>query len=102
MYLSVCACVSLTQTLLVSATMPSDVRGIAGVGMRDEYAYIDTVGEEENTHQHVPQHVLVTTKEAQAPQLLALVKEAMQVPPSLPPHPRSCWRVGKKAVGGQG
>ena len=67
------------QTLLFSATMPSDVRGIAGLGMRANYAIVDTVGQEENTHQHVPQHVLVTSKEAQARELLLLVQEAMQV-----------------------
>jgi hypothetical protein len=35
-------------------------------GMRDKYAFIDTVGADEQTHQHVPQHYLVTAKDAQA------------------------------------
>ena len=38
------------------------------------------VGEEENTHQHVPQHYLITSKQSQAPELLGLVQEAMQEP----------------------
>ena len=43
------------QTLLFSATMPSDVKTIASLGMRENYVFVDTVGVEENTHQHVPQ-----------------------------------------------
>jgi hypothetical protein len=35
--------------------MPTDVRAIAEVGMRANYVFVDTVGAEENTHQHVPQ-----------------------------------------------
>ena len=49
------------QTLLFSATMPSDVKTIASLGMRRNYAFVDTVGEDENTHQHVPQQ-FVTQK----------------------------------------
>ena len=66
------------QTLLFSATMPKDVRSIAELAMRADYAIIDTVGEDENTHQHVPQHYLITSKEAQARELLHLVRESMQ------------------------
>ena len=47
--------------------------------MRDKYAFIDTVGADEQTHQHVPQHYLVTAKDAQARELLFLVREAMKV-----------------------
>lgn len=63
------------QTLLFSATMPKDVRAIAELGMREDYKFIDTVGKEENTHQHVPQHYLITSKEAQARELWGLVQE---------------------------
>jgi len=63
------------QTLLFSATMPKDVKMIAELGMREDYKFIDTVGTEENTHQHVPQHFLITSKEAQARELLHLVQE---------------------------
>jgi hypothetical protein len=35
--------------------MPKDVRAIAELGMRENYVFVDTVGAEENTHQHVPQ-----------------------------------------------
>ena len=38
------------------------------------------VGEEENTHEHVPQHYLITSKQSQAPELLGLVQEATQEP----------------------
>lgn len=48
------------QTLLFSATMPRDVEKLAEKAMRpDNFVYVDTVGEEENTHQHVPQQFVV-------------------------------------------
>jgi hypothetical protein len=45
--------------------MPKDVRAIAEIGLRKDYVFLDTVGADENTHQHVPQHYLITTKESQ-------------------------------------
>jgi len=68
------------QTLLFSATMPADVSGIAKLAMRaaDKFVYVDTVGEEENTHEHVPQRVVVTDLHQQAHELLAQVAAARQ------------------------
>ena len=54
------------QTLLFSATMPASVSDIAALSMKKDYDYIDTVGEdEEHTHMHVQQDLLVTTQEQQ-------------------------------------
>jgi ATP-dependent RNA helicase MSS116 len=58
------------QTLLFSATMPDDVQAVAKRAVRDSYEFVDTVGEEENTHQHVPQEYVITTKDDQIPQLV--------------------------------
>lgn len=44
------------QTLLFSATIPTSVSEIAGIAMRRDYNFVDTVGEEEKqTHLHVQQ-----------------------------------------------
>mmetsp|Transcript_834 Transcript_834/g.1372 ORF Transcript_834/g.1372 Transcript_834/m.1372 type:complete len:604 (-) Transcript_834:42-1853(-) len=49
------------QTLLFSATMPASVSDIANRALKKDYAYIDTVGDdEEQTHMHVQQELLVT------------------------------------------
>ena len=53
------------QTLLFSATMPKDVRNIAQLALKDRYEFVDCVGEEESTHQHVPQHYSVCKHENQ-------------------------------------
>lgn len=54
------------QTLLFSATMPASVSDIAALSMKKDYDYIDTVGEdEEHTHMHVQQDLLVTTQDQQ-------------------------------------
>eukprot|EP00980_Cylindrotheca_fusiformis_P019576 scaffold6784_cov108-Cylindrotheca_fusiformis.AAC.18 len=48
------------QTLLFSATVPKSVTEIATIAMKKKYEYIDTVGdEEEQTHEHVRQEVMV-------------------------------------------
>lgn len=43
------------QTLMFSATMPNNVQAIASIAMKPSYEVVDCVGEEENTHEHVPQ-----------------------------------------------
>jgi len=60
------------QTLLFSATMPKDVQAVVKDAVRQDYEFLDTVGEEENTHQHVPQEYIVTSKEDQIPQLVRI------------------------------
>lgn len=54
------------QTLLFSATMPGDVRKIAQLALKDVYEFVDCVGEEESTHEHVPQQFVVCSQETQA------------------------------------
>lgn len=53
------------QTLLFSATMPADVEKIAQIALKEDYDFVDCVGEEENTHQHVPQEFIVCSQEHQ-------------------------------------
>lgn len=48
------------QTLLFSATVPKSVAEIAHIALQPQYEFIDTVGEEEEqTHSHVKQEVIV-------------------------------------------
>lgn len=53
------------QTLLFSATMPGDVRKIAQLALKERYEFVDCVGEEESTHQHVPQQYTVCGQDQQ-------------------------------------
>lgn len=57
------------QTLLFSATMPADVKKIAQLALKDVYEFVDCVGEEESTHEHVPQQFVVCRQETQASEL---------------------------------
>lgn len=45
--------------------MPTDVRKIAQLALKDQYQFVDCVGEEESTHQHVPQQYTVCGQEQQ-------------------------------------
>ncbi|CAM9465308.1 unnamed protein product [Heterosigma akashiwo] len=68
------------QSLLFSATLPRDVQEIAGLGLKPSYELVDCVGEEESTHRHVPQSVLVCSMETQLAELAQIVEEGRQVP----------------------
>ena len=46
------------QTLLFSATVPKTVQTIAASALRPGFSYVDTVGEEEQTHLHVKQEIV--------------------------------------------
>lgn len=72
--------VSCRQTLLFSATMPNDVANMARMALKRDYQVVDCVGEEENTHLHVAQSVLVTPIEEQMTALGVLLMECMKVP----------------------
>jgi|LauGreDrversion4_1035100.scaffolds.fasta_scaffold915140_1 hypothetical protein len=50
-----------TLQFILTSLNHSDVKTIASLGMRNNYVFLDTVGEDENTHQHVPQQ-FVTEK----------------------------------------
>lgn len=49
----------------VPQTMPTDVRKIAQLALKEQYQFVDCVGEEESTHQHVPQQFTVCGQEQQ-------------------------------------
>ncbi|CAN0122636.1 unnamed protein product [Ectocarpus sp. 13 AM-2016] len=68
------------QTLMFSATMPGDVQAIASIAMKPSYEVVDCVGEEENTHQHVPQKFAVVPMAEQIPRLLATILKAKEDP----------------------
>jgi ATP-dependent RNA helicase MSS116 len=70
------------QTLLFSATLPADVAAIADLALRPgaRRRVVDTVGEEEATHVHVPQEAVVCRPEAQVVELARLVDEAAAEP----------------------
>jgi ATP-dependent RNA helicase MSS116, mitochondrial len=69
-----------TQTLLFSATVDQEIRGIAAVCLKKGYKLIDTVGEEDQTHSHVPQFVTVATLEQQITTIAAILEEQMRGP----------------------
>jgi len=68
------------QTLLFSATMPKNVESMAKLAMKDDFTFIDTVGEEESTHQHVPQSLVTCTTKTQMIELWKLVQQAKKDP----------------------
>jgi len=68
------------QTVLFSATMPQDITQMAEFALRSGYQLVDCVGEEENTHQHVPQEYLVSTLQNQIPELMSLIQESITTP----------------------
>ena len=53
---------------------------MAKLALRTPFEYVDCVGAEENTHQHVPQFYLVHPIEKQINYMVLIVREAMQVP----------------------
>eukprot|EP00754_Rhynchopus_humris_P027754 Rhum_TRINITY_DN15106_c24_g1::Rhum_TRINITY_DN15106_c24_g1_i1::g.139875::m.139875/K17679/MSS116; ATP-dependent RNA helicase MSS116, mitochondrial len=69
------------QTLLFSATMPNDVLTIAKFALRQQYAHIDCVGEEQDTHQHVPQSFCVHPPETQFAELHRAIQDGINEDP---------------------
>ena len=65
------------QTLLFSATMPSDVLGIAKFAMKPDAVLVDTVGSEVSTAAAVEQSATVCSMGAQPAELLALMTQLM-------------------------
>lgn len=68
------------QTLLFSATMPADVRSIAQLVLRPDYATIDCVGAAKNTHEHVHQSVFVSPIESQLAVLAFTLDQLVKTP----------------------
>ena len=72
------------QTLLFSATLPADVKGIAKLSMKDgsDYDFVDTVGDaDEQTHSHVPQCCVVCEgKKLHSAELVARLADACGAP----------------------
>eukprot|EP00899_Mesostigma_viride_P003550 jgi/Mesvir1/13196/Mv06156-RA.1 len=68
------------QTLLFSATVAPEVRQMADASLRRGYAYVDTVGEESHTHEHVPQLFMVCPLRDLLLCMVAALQAARQVP----------------------
>jgi ATP-dependent RNA helicase MSS116, mitochondrial len=67
------------QTLLFSATVPKSVKEIARMSLRTGYSLVDTVGEEEEqTHKHVKQEIVVTGNDALVVHMAAVLDAHMQ------------------------
>lgn len=63
------------QTLLFSATIPASVNEIAQIAMQPKYNFVNTVGEnEEQTHLHVQQQLMVSTQENMIRDLFSVLK----------------------------
>ena len=69
------------QTLLFSATFSNEIKEIAGQALRKGYEVIDTVGEEEEqTHAHIPQSMIVASLDNQMEVLSKLIAQQMTMP----------------------
>jgi ATP-dependent RNA helicase MSS116 len=69
------------QTLLFSATIPSAIKGIAAAALRKGHAFIDTVGdEEEQTHVHVKQEIVIARLEETMAAIYAVLRREMMYP----------------------
>lgn len=66
------------QTLLFSATMPKAVQDVAGLALKPEYTFVDTVHEEEDaTHAHVDQTYTIVSLNDSWAVLYATLKDAI-------------------------
>lgn len=69
------------QTLLFSATFSNEIKEIASQALRKGYEVIDTVGEEEEqTHAHIPQSMIVASLDNQMEVLSKLIAQQMTMP----------------------
>jgi ATP-dependent RNA helicase MSS116 len=70
------------QTLLFSATVPPSVKEIAKLSLRAGYSFVDTVGEEqEQTHKHVRQEIVVCGNDAQVVHMAAALDQHIAAVP---------------------
>lgn len=69
-----------TQTLLFSATVDAEIRDIASVSLKPGYKLIDTVGDEDQTHTHVPQFLACAPLEQQLPVMAGILEFQMKTP----------------------
>jgi ATP-dependent RNA helicase MSS116 len=66
------------QTMLFSATMPTDVLSISSIALRPNFKTVDCVGSEEPTHEHVEQTYAICSMQTQTPFLLDVLKTLMK------------------------
>ena len=68
------------QTMLYSATMPTDITKMADFALNRPFNTVDTVGEDTDTHARVPQFCVVHPLEDTYEELLGVVRKGMEVP----------------------
>jgi len=66
------------QTLLFSATMPKEVQQVAGLALKKEHVFVDTVEQEEETHTHVDQFYTLVPMDDNWAVVYAILKSAIK------------------------
>ena len=67
------------QTMLYSATMPTDITKMAEFALNPRFNTVDTVGEDRDTHARVPQFCVVHPLSDTYQELLNVVRTGMEV-----------------------
>jgi len=67
------------QTLLFSATFPHNMEQLTRLALRRKFKMVDTIGGEENTHDHVQQCVMFCSMENLISELYFCVEKAMSI-----------------------
>jgi hypothetical protein len=67
------------QTMLFSATMPADITDMAQFALNPHFNTVDTVGQDKDTHERVPQYCVVHPLRDTYEELYGVLREAMQV-----------------------
>ncbi|PNH08863.1 DEAD-box ATP-dependent RNA helicase 25 [Tetrabaena socialis] len=75
------------QTYLFSATFPGDVKSLADVALKRQHSYVDAVGEDQATHQHVEASSLCVPKGDLTVQLYCLLAQHMAEEPDYKDRP---------------
>ncbi|XP_024535745.1 DEAD-box ATP-dependent RNA helicase 26 [Selaginella moellendorffii] len=69
------------QTLLFSATIPKEVHSISQLALKPDHKFVDTVGQDTETHAMVNQKYAVVPQESQFAVLYSILKEHIAVEP---------------------
>ncbi|KAJ7531792.1 hypothetical protein O6H91_14G058700 [Diphasiastrum complanatum] len=70
------------QTLLFSATIPKEVHGMSKIALKPDHMFIDTVGQEDETHALVKQQYLIASQEKILPVIYSLLQQHIAEEPA--------------------
>lgn len=73
---------STRQNLLFSATMPKAITDIAKFALNENFSFVDCVGEDQNTHERVPQKITFLPLTLQFTELLKICRAEMRRNPT--------------------